>query len=282
MNSRPRFPVRTAADFVAAWPALKRRGSSTPARWDGPCPACQDGDDRFHVEDRGSDAALFGCRHCVDGLLGDAKKEARKAILQALWPATDRRAAPRPARRTRPARADADQARAAQAKKRRAAEWKRRRAAAKAATTEPATEPAPPADDAPRTARDERDEAPPAPLVPETGMEPLTPPGPRPWQDGDPTPGDRARLLVECLKAEYRAGYRPVRTAPVAPRFQTGMNALEDGSPWEPGFGPWPEPDRPPRRAEPPEPPNNRAALLIKERLIQEGRLECPPNAPNP
>ena len=77
-GTAPRMP--TVDEFVAAHPDLKREGGG----YAGPCPVC-DGDDRFHVKEGRDGAALWGCRSCIDGATGTARKEATAKVMQELF-----------------------------------------------------------------------------------------------------------------------------------------------------------------------------------------------------
>ena len=53
-------------------------------QWAGPCPRCGEGDDRFHIQDRGDGTALVDCRIC--GGQGAAGRRAYGEIVEMLWP----------------------------------------------------------------------------------------------------------------------------------------------------------------------------------------------------
>ena len=72
----------TVAEWAAAMPELKRRGS----QYEGPCPGCG-GDDRFHVKEREDGTALVGCRGCLDGNVPeDERRRNFGAIMADVFP----------------------------------------------------------------------------------------------------------------------------------------------------------------------------------------------------
>ena len=85
----PGFPSTkqpiTVNEIIARWPGLQRQGQE----WKGPCPNCG-GRDRFHLRTRDDGFALFGCRHCIDGLPAEQKREGFRNILAKLDLATKR------------------------------------------------------------------------------------------------------------------------------------------------------------------------------------------------
>lgn len=69
------------AFWQQAIPELRQVGND-PTNWEGPCPGCGEGDDRFHIKIEG-ERAKWGCRQCYDNLDAAGKRKRTREILDA-------------------------------------------------------------------------------------------------------------------------------------------------------------------------------------------------------
>lgn len=71
----------TLRDWQAALPDLKRVGK----QWEGPCPGCGEGHNRFHITEKDG-RALVGCRYCLDGRPEDIRRKRFWEIVEMVFP----------------------------------------------------------------------------------------------------------------------------------------------------------------------------------------------------